>query len=150
MTISDLANRSGLSDTYVKSKIKTISGVRIEDGEIYIPEGSRFPYDVSRFRKFTFENCRYIILKATDHNRYVDADMLHLTQAEFNGLIEELVEVQFLRKVESENTYGANEYITTWKFDVIKQERRESVIKSITKAVATLGEVAVAATAAAI
>lgn len=135
MTIPELAARSNLSEKYVKSRIGTVPGVEAIDGSYIIPEGTRFPFDISRYKKFTFGNCRYIIVKATDEKRYIDADMLRLSQGEFAALIKELVETNYIRAIQTENTLGANGYISTAKYDEIKQQRREQIIRIITEAV---------------
>ncbi len=91
-------------------------GVEIGESEILIPDGSRYPFDVHRYRFDNIGKRRIALLGATDQLRYVDSKMLHMSQMEFEEMVSELVQAGFLRKNGSGNPFGANSYNTTIKY----------------------------------
>ncbi len=116
MTIEELASISNIKVDTLKKNIGKVKGVNIESEEMYIPDGSRYPYDFHRYR-FNNQRSRYhALLMATDKNRYVDHVLLKMPKNSFDRMVSELVDLGYLQDNGCGNQYGANKYDTTLKF----------------------------------
>lgn len=76
------------------------------------------------------------MLKATDAMRYVDNDLLCMSEESFATMIEDLLSIGMIRKNGSNNPYGANAYDVT---DVYGQFIRENKNKKFEEAAKCLG-----------
>lgn len=139
MTLSEFAKRSGKSESTIRRNWRKIPGADKVNGEIYFPVGSRYPFDMHRYRNLNTAKRYDIILKATNNNMYIDEDMLNVSKNEFDFLLQQLLSKGFLDKYESNNSHGANEYLCTMKYkDEIYDKRADTRISRILQILPTV------------
>lgn len=132
MTIKELADISAVSIKTARQKINTIPGiVRTEDGEYEIPEGSRYPYDVHRYKLDSIGKRCAALLDATYRYRFVDHEILKMPRESFETLIQELLGAGLLRRNGSLNRFGANRYDTTLVYEMMSTKKTNNRIKAI-------------------
>lgn len=139
MTLSEFAKRSGKSESTIRRNWRKIPGADKVNGEIYFPVGSRYPFDVHRYKNLNMEKCYDIILTATNKKMYIDEDMLNISKNEFDFLLQQLLSNGYLDKYESNNSHGANEYLCTMKYKIeIYDKRADTRISRILQILPTL------------
>ena len=132
MTIDELAAISCVSVNTIVKNIMIVNGVsQKEDGTLLIPDGSRYPYDAHRYKFDNIGKRRLALLDATYRFRYIDHEILKMTQESFNTMLEELLRAGYLQKNHGPNTYGANQYDTTMEYELLHNQSKSSWIKSI-------------------
>ena len=138
MTIEELAAYSCVKESTVRDGLKQGSVLKVpgayynEQGQLVIPNGSRWPYNKRNAKLDTREKRKDALLEATYHNKYVDASMLNMPEESFHTMISELVEIGLLRENGTSNKFGANAYDTTCLYDQVRSENRLERIKQIT------------------
>lgn len=128
-----LAQRSGVKvETIVKRHKKTaIPGIMIIDNRYRVMEGTRYPYSMSGKKiKASSEKKRFYLFEAISLHRYIDAEMLGVEQREFDRYIEEFLQKRLIQRMNWENQYGANGYITTPRGDqVFTVDKNEQMLE---------------------
>ena len=135
MTITDLAKYSNINERRIREHFKEIKGFTEDDGEIRFPEGSRYPFDLHRYKLTDINKRRCALLDATCKFMYIDSAMLGLPEESFAAMLEELVRAGFLRYNGSDNKYGANAFDTTIEYEAFKNEKIDKRMKRIEEAV---------------
>lgn len=139
MTLSEFAKRSGRSESTIRRNWRKIPGADKVNGEIYFPVGSRYPFDMHRYKSLNTAKRYDIILKATNNKMYIDEDMLNISTNEFDFLLQQLLSKGFLDKYESNNSHGANEYLCTMKYkDEIYDKKADTRISRILQILPTV------------
>ena len=136
MTIYDLANISHVTERTIRKNITNIKGISTFTPNITFIPGTRYIYNVRKTKLDTTEKRKLTLLKATDAMRYVDNDMLCMSEESFATMIDSLLTVGMIRKNGSNNPYGANAYDVT---DVYGQFIRENKNKKFEEAAKCLG-----------
>lgn len=134
MTVEELAKISQISEKTVRKRYAEVKGADNSGSDIVFPEGSRFPFDIHRYKMNNMSKRTDALLKAVFRFMYIDAYMLSMTEESFQSLIEELLNADLLNKNGSKNNYGANCYDTTLKYsNIAKMEtkKRYSVLASM-------------------
>jgi len=132
MTIEELASISGLKEKTVRQKILTVAGVtRAEDGALIIPDGSRYPYDIHRYKLNDTNKRRVALLDAIFRYRYIDHAMLCMSSESFKTMLAELLNVGLVQRNGSENPFGANGFDTTMKYEELRSDKRYKTAKAI-------------------
>lgn len=138
MTISELAAISGVKESSVRRSIDRIAGTVVDNkGNVTIPAGSRYPYDVHRYKFDTIEKRRLALLDATYHFRYVDHTALHMSAESFETMLAELLCAGYLQPNGSNNEFGANQYDTTLEYERIREMTQFSKMKKIADAISS-------------
>ena len=137
MTVSELASISAISEKQLKKRWKKIPGALKEHGIITFPDGSRYPFDVHRYKFNNQMKRRLALLDAISHYRYVDHISLKMSEESFKSLIEELVAADLIKKNGTCNQYGANGYDTTLRYDEMNTYNISKKIDEITSLIAS-------------
>ena len=137
MTVSELSIISAISEKQVTKRWKEIRGAKKEDGVISFPEGSRYPFDLHRYKLINQEKRRLALLDAISCYRYVDNVSLKMPEESFKSLVKELCDAGLIRKNGTHNQYGANAYDTTIRYDEIRSHNIRKRISEITNIVAS-------------
>jgi hypothetical protein len=132
------AKRYGYKEETIKKNIDKISGAKKENYEYLIPDSARYPYNVGRTSIKTRDDKRYILLKATSLNFYIDEKMIGMSKASFTALIKELIQYGFLLENGSGDKHGVNAYDTTLYADNILKQRKKQAVLEIAKAIAAV------------
>ena len=132
MTIEELAEISCVKVSTIRNNASSVIGfVEDESGNISFPASSRYPYDAHRYKFDNIGKRRLALLDATYRLRYIDHQILKMTQESFNTMLEELLRAGYLQKNHGPNTYGANQYDTTMEYELLHNQSKSSWIKSI-------------------
>ena len=138
MTLSELAAISGLKEASVKQNLRKVAGTIVDnEGNVTIPEGSRYPYDAHRYKFDTIGKRRVALLDATYHFRYVDHTILHMPVESFKTMVTELLNAGYLQANGSNNEFGVNQYDTTLEYERIREMTQFTKIKSIADAISS-------------
>lgn len=138
MTIRELAAISDVKEASVMRNLRKVAGATIDDeGNMTIPEGSRYPYDAHRYKFDTIGKRRVALLDATYHFRYVDHTALHMSVESFKTMITELLNAGYLQANGSNNEFGANRYDTTLEYERIREMSQISKMKNIADAISS-------------
>lgn len=78
ISIPEFAERNDMSVESIKRNFKKIPGAEIIDDEYWIPESSRYPFNVGNTKLDRRENKQYVLLKATSQFKYIDEKMLKM------------------------------------------------------------------------
>ena len=138
MTIQDLAKNSGVKEKTIITRLGELPGVTKDGDEFVIPDGSRWFFDLHRYKLGDRQKRMDALLAATSRFRYVDAKMLNMPQNSFDTMLNELTDAGLLQPNGSDNPYGANRYDTTMKYDQIKDKESKERIRSITEIVSSV------------
>ena len=135
MELEYFLNQYNLKEDTIRKRIKDIPGISIENNEIKILEDSRYPYNIRKSKTSDFYSKMIIILKATSKLCYVDEKILKTSKNEFNHIINELLDANFLIKRKTVNKFGCNSYfITTQGDEFLKSKRKLNIfLKHIDK-----------------
>lgn len=124
MTIEELASISRLKEATVRKKIHSVVGVKKpKNGNIIIPYGSRYPYNIRRYNLNDSGKRRVALLDATYRYRYVDHKSLCMSQKSFNSMLEELLNAGLIQRNGSKNPFGANRFDTTMEYEKLRSNR---------------------------
>ena len=108
MTIEELANQAGVKVRQVKKRYKEIPGVtKNEDGSFTILDGTRYPAR-KRIKIETMHQKLHAMLSAIDNYKYIDAQMLRISDNSLQLIINFALEKQWIQENGSENPYGTN------------------------------------------
>jgi len=136
MTISDLADYSGVTEKRIRENLGGIQGCIKSQDDIVFAEGTRFPYNMGNY-KLNNRGKRYCaLLSATCRCQYIDHKMLKIPKTSFIAMLEELKNAGYLQDNGTGNLFGANRYDTTFQYEQIRQKRVETRIRLISEAIA--------------
>lgn len=96
-----------------------------------ILEDARYPFRIKCLNVKNAEDARYYILKAMNEYRYIDNEILGISQSSFDFIVEELISNKLIKKNKSGNTYGLNGYDITGKGSEVFRENKQNTIKEI-------------------
>ena len=135
MTVEELASISGLKEKTIRKNILKVKGARFSDnGRVFIPEGSRYPYSLHRYKLDSIDKRRIALLDATNRFRFVDHNDLKMSKKSFVTMLNELLDQGFLQENGSNNLFGANRYDTTLLYQQNKAEIKKMNLNTITSA----------------
>lgn len=130
MNIEKLAENGNVSTKQVLRRWREIGGVTKKGGDLYIPDGTRYP--IRKPQKIdTHEEKMYVLLKAIDNERYINEDMLNTSKDSFDTMLRELLDLKWIRYNGSSNEFGANKYDSTLLGSRIAREKRSAALKEI-------------------
>ena len=131
MTIEEFAKESNLRIKTIKKNILRIKGITITNGEVIIPEGSRYPYNLGNSKLDTRERKLRALLEATNHYRYIDNEMLRISSDSFSTIINELIQAGLLIENGCSNPYGANRFDVSMAYSDYSRKELMKVLNSI-------------------
>jgi len=133
MTIEGFARECDLGVKTIKKNILRIKGVTVTNGEVIIPEGSRYSYNLGNSKLNTRERKLHALLKATNNYRYIDNEMLGISSDSFSTMINELIQAGLLIENGSSNPYGANKYDVSMSYSDYSRKEIMKKLKDIAK-----------------
>lgn len=136
MTISELANISEVAERTIRKNITDIKGVNTLEPEITFIPGTRYKYNVRGTKLSTTEKRRLTLLMATSSMRYIDENMLHMSNESFNMMLEESLAFGLIKENGTNNPYGANKYDTTLKYTQFIQANKGKKYEEISRCLA--------------
>ncbi len=137
--IETFASRYKIKVETVKKNINQIVGAKKDGKDYIIPDSARYPYRIGNTSIKTRDDKRYVLLKATSENKFVDEKLIGLSKASFNTLIQELLNQNLLIENGSEDKNGANAYDTSSLADSLLRNGKRRAMVEIGKAVAEIG-----------
>ena len=138
MDLEQFVGESGISADTIKRRLADIAGaVKNEDGTLFFPEGTRYPYEHRKI-KTDIEYKYRVILMATKRSRYIDASYLNVSAEMFAAMLRALEAGGYLFDTGNGNPYGANRYITTPKGNRLANERRDKAVALLSQVLPTL------------
>ena len=111
ITIEEFSKMYNIKVSTIKKRINEIHLAKKIDGEWYILKGTRYPYRKSK--KIKKEKMYITVLKAIEERKYIDENYFKIYKEDFNGILSILEENKYIKKINTLNNYGANNYITT-------------------------------------
>ena len=125
--LEELANISNvkLSTIERRQRSKPIPGIRIINNRYDVMEGTRYPYSMRGKRASESAKKRFYLLEAIYLRRFIDSVSLGVEPREFDQYLAELLQNDLIMKMNWENQYGANGYITTPKGDRVFAEEKK-------------------------
>ncbi|PID82185.1 MAG: hypothetical protein CSB16_02580 [Clostridiales bacterium] len=135
ISIEEFTNMYNIKASTVKRRKDDIPGLKYENGEFYILEGTRYP---SR-DNYKLENAadrRYVLLKAISEYRYIDHVKLKLYKQQFDDMLKELLSAGLIKENKLYNKYGANGYDCTIAGEKVLDLKKDVAIKKIVELVA--------------
>lgn len=133
MTLKQLADHFSVTERTIRKRLLDIKGIVISNGDITVPVGTRYPYNLRRSNIKSRDGKRRALLEATDTDKFIDHEMLKMDKISFESMLKELVEEGLLIQRNSDNSFGANMYDTSMYYPDFKRE--QSLIKKKDKAV---------------
>ncbi len=129
VSIDTFAKRYGLKSNTVKKNIDKVVGAYYKDGVYYIPDSCRYPYNLKNIKFKSRNDRKYVILRATSENKFVDNNTVGVSKKSFDLMIGELIRDQLLQYNGTNDKNGANSYdVTDYADRVIKEKNNKSSI----------------------
>lgn len=117
-------------NTIIKNRkyIKKVLEIR---NQYLILEGARYPYRIKCLSVKNAEDARYYTLKAMSEFRYIDNEILGISQCSFDFIVEEFLAKGLIKKNKSNNAYGLNGYDITGEGMAVICEKKHQTIKKM-------------------
>lgn len=111
ISIEEFSKMYGIKVRTLKMRINEIHIAEKFDNEWFILKGSRYPYRKSK--RVKKDKIFVTILKAIEEKKYIDEKYFNIYKEDFYGILKNLEEEKYIKKIETLNNYGANNYIIT-------------------------------------
>ena len=132
ISIEDFLQIAKVKISTVKKNKNNIPGLTYTNGQFDIVKGTRYPFDIHRYKIKNSADRRYLLLLAISQYKYIDHLKLRVYQEQFEALLKELLDGELIKPNHLYNEFGANAYDCTTKGDEIIKLKKEEAIKHIT------------------
>lgn len=125
--IEDFAKRYDVKVKTVMKRLKNLKGYKLIDGKVMFKDTARYPFKI-RGKINNREKKESNLLLAIYEYKYIDEVMLKLSKSDFLMLVDELEEMNLIKKNNSNDMDGINNYSPTKKTtDYIREQRKTSL-----------------------
>ena len=131
VSIDDFLQIAKVKLSTVKKNRKKIPGLTYANGKFDIVKGTRYPFDIHRYKIKDSADRRYLLLLAISQYKYIDHLKLGVYQEQFEELLKELLDGGLIKHNHLYNEYGANAYDCTIQGDEIIKLRKDEAVKQI-------------------
>ncbi|MCQ2537896.1 MAG: hypothetical protein MJ124_05815 [Lachnospiraceae bacterium] len=129
--IEEFLKTTDIKKNTIEKNHRSIKKVLKIRNQYMILEGARYPYRIKSMHVKNAEDARYYTLKAMNEFRYIDNEILGISQCSFDFIVEEFLAKGLIKKNKSNNAYGLNGYDITGEGMAVICEKKHQTIKKM-------------------
>ena len=131
ISLNEFTNNSGVKESTIKRRYKSIPGITKSKGRYIILSGTRYPFQMRGYKLTDSSKRRYILLKAISQYRFIDHIALHLERKQFTDMLRDLLSAGLIKENGLSNHYGANAYDCTQNGDALLIQSEQSGMREL-------------------
>ena len=122
----------GLKKSTIQRRYKMIPGIEKVNGEYRVLSGTRYPFNMRRYKIQDARDRRYVLLRAISEYKYISHLELKIENKQFEEILKEFLSAKLIKENGLSNHYGANAYdITSKGLDILGKEKAKEELSLI-------------------